>query len=93
MTKKEFAKLKQGQLIIVIIKKGKKTIRQPFTIPYEPSIVGGSLKMMTYSHGLLNERDVDFLNASDVYAMMDEEAIRHNKRQEELNKLLREVSQ
>lgn len=93
MTKKEFAKLKKGQLIVVlIVRKGRKTIREPMEVFDEPCTIGGSPKIVTYTYGILDEKSVDFLNADDVREMMDKETIRHNKRVEQLNKLLKEVS-
>lgn len=91
MTKEEFADLKKGQTIVVIVRMGKKTMRKPCTIKGKMRDIYGVKKLFVSAYGFIDETDVDFLRKSDVCKMMDEETKRHIKAMDKLNELLKEA--
>ena len=92
MTKEEFANLKEGQMIVVLVKRGKKVLRECLTLYRAPSTNDkGSKYLYTPTYGLLDNTDVDFLRKEDVERLMDEEIVRHIERKNQLEKLLKEA--
>ena len=78
-------------MIIVLVKRGKKMLRELYTIRNKLADINGSKKLLTHTYGIIDETDVDFLRASDVYAMTDEEMKRHFKVMGRLEELLKEA--
>lgn len=91
MTKEEFANLKEGQTIVVIVRRGKKIFRELCTIRGKLSGINGLKKLYTSEHGFVDENDIDFIRKADVCKMMDDETKRHIKAMDALNELLKEA--
>ena len=86
MTKKEFASVKAGQLIIIKTKKE----RIIHTVHREP-ISKEDPKIITACYGILHPEDVDFVRKSDIEKLIKEENDSHNATMERLNRMLKEA--